>query len=202
MPTPPGFATCSYELKHSLMTRSAFLTFGVDPTETDPAAVASLLRAAFAASGSLFSILDANVTLQNTRVSLGTDGAEDIVGSDPTTVACTLTLVSTPPNCAVLAHKTTARGGRRGRGRMYLPWVVAGNNVSEAGALQAGDITRIQNGITAWRVAVGATAGPLVLLHRNSGPAVQPPTVPGPPNPILNMIVDPLIATQRRRLGR
>jgi hypothetical protein len=202
VPTAPGFATCSYELKHTLMTRSAFLTFGVDPSGTDPNAIAVSLASAFAGTGSLFSCIDNGVTLQNTRVSLGTDGGADIVGASPTVVACTKSLGSLPPNSAALVHKVTARGGRRGRGRMYIPWCISSGTVSEAGTLVAADITAIQNAVDAWRTALNGLSLPLVLLHRPSLPEVVPPTIPGPPDVVTSMRVDPLVATQRRRLGR
>lgn len=202
MPTPPGFAACSYELKHTLMSRSAFITFGVDPTETDPNAIASSLAAAFGSSGALLASMDSSVQLQQTRVSLGTDGTADIVGSSQQLVACTRAISSLPPNCATLVHKTTARGGRRGRGRMYIPWSIVSTSVSESGVIVGADVTLVQNAVNAWVSAVQSLVGPLVLLHRESGPEVQPPTVPGPPNVITAWRVDPLVATQRRRLGR
>lgn len=203
MATPPGFAMCSYELKHSLMSRSAFITFGLDPSATDPTAVATTVRAAFMQPGSLFSILDTQCTLQNTRVALGTDGGEDLVGSDPTTGACTKALTSLPPNCAVLVHKRTARGGRRGRGRMYLPWAINASSVTEGGVLTPADQLVIQTAVSVWLSGIASGAGPVVLLHRPSSPDIQgPPTTPGSPNTVTSLVVDPLIATQRRRLGR
>ena len=203
MATPPGFALCSYELKHGSMSRSAFLTFGCDPTLTSPIDVAILVKGAFTAAGSLASIIDSNVQLQNTRVSLGTDGNEDIVGSDPTTAPCTKALSSLPANCAVMVHKRTTRGGRRGRGRMYLPWTIASSSVTEVGGLLAGDVTTIQNACNAWLTAMNSAVGPVVLLHRPSSPDIQgPPSTPGSPNVVTQLVVDPLIATQRRRLGR
>lgn len=202
MPTPPGFAQCSYELKNSLMSRSAFITFGVDPTVTDPNSVATSLASAFGAVGSLFACLDNGVTLQNTRVSYGTDGGEDLVGNSPQVIACTRALTSPSPNCAVLVHKTTGRGGRRGRGRMYLPWACTNTSLTEAGTIGAADVTAVQNAVNAWRTAVIAGVGPLVLLHRPSTIGTVRPSTPGPPNEITGLTVDPLIATQRRRLGR
>jgi hypothetical protein len=202
MPTPPGFASCSYELRHSLMSRSAFLTFGVDPTATDPNGIATSLASAFAAPGSLFTTLDSNVQLQQTRVSLGTDGTEDIVGTSPQLVACTLGGTSPPANCAVLVHKRTARGGRRGRGRMYIPWACSVSSIGESGVVLAADITRIGTAVAAWAAQVTSLVGPLVILHRPSTPGTIHPSVPGTPNPVTSFVVDPLVGTQRRRLGR
>jgi hypothetical protein len=202
MPTPPGFATCSYELKHASMTRSAYLTFGIDPSGTDPNAIALQLAGDFASPGSLFSVIDSNVTLQSTRVSLGTDGGEDIVGLSNQLVACTKAISSTPPNCAVLVHKATARGGRRGRGRMYIPWCCQATDVTEAGTIGAATVTLVSNAVNAWVTAVTPDPGPLVILHRPSRNTIGPGSVPGSPNVITSWTVDPLIATQRRRLGR
>lgn len=202
MPTPAGFAQCSYELKHSLSSRSAFITFGVDPTVTDPAAVATSLVAAFSSTGSLFACIDINVQLQSTRVSMGTDGGEDLVGSSTQIVACTRSMSSAPPNCAVMVHKQTARGGRRGRGRMYIPWCADSTTLTEAGVLNSANVTTVQNAVNAWRTSVISLVGPLMLLHRPSTIDTTRPTTPGPPNEITSLTVDALIATQRRRLGR
>lgn len=202
MPTAPGFADCSYELRHSSMSRTAFVTFGIDNTDTDPTSLATAVMGCFGSTGSLFACLDASVTLIRTRVSLGTDGGEDIVGVNTQPVACTFGGPAAPPNCAVLVHKRTARGGRRGRGRMYLPWAAASTTLTEAGGVSAADVTRVQNSVNAWMAALMAGPGPLVLLHRPSNPGTAHPTTPGVPNNVTSMSVDSLIATQRRRLGR
>jgi hypothetical protein len=200
--TPPGYALCSYELKHSLQSRSAYLTFGVDCSATDPTTVASNVRAAFITPGSLFSIIDDNVTLQNTRVSLGTDGAEDIVGSNPTTAVCTRGISSLPANCAVLMHKQTARGGRRGRGRMYIPWANSVTAVGEGGALSVPEVAQLQLAVNVWFNHLSTGNNPLVVLHRPSTGTIGPGTAPGAPNVVTAVTIDPLVATQRRRLGR
>lgn len=201
MPTAPGFATCSYELRHSLLTRSAFITFGIDPPGTDVQGMADAIQAAFATAGSLLVCIDSNVTMVASRVSYGTDGAADLVGQNNVTVACTNTGSSLPPNVAVLVHKRTARGGRRGRGRMYLPWAAA-TTTPESGATLSADIARVSSAFTIWRTHLAANAGPLVLLHRPSAPGVEHPTAAGAPDPVTAHTVDTIVATQRRRLGR
>ena len=202
MPTVPGFAACSYELRHALVSRSAYLTFGIDCTGTDPAAVATQLRSAFTATNSLYTKLDANVTLLASRVSMGTDGTEDIVGINSNPVTCMSSMVGPPPNVAVLVHKRTARGGRRGRGRMYIPWALATTDITEAGIITGTTVSGWQTAVDAWAASLAAGAGPLVILHRSSLPGTTKPTVAGPPNPVTSLTVDTLVATQRRRLGR
>lgn len=202
MGTPAGYGLCSYELRHASMSRSAFLTFGVNATETDPATVALAVRTAFTLAGSLYSCIDTSVNLIGVRVSLGTDGGEDLVAVNTTVSACNRTLASPPPNCATLVHKRTARGGRRGRGRMYIPWAITATSLSENGALPGGDVSTVQAAVDVWRGALNTGGNPLVLLHRPSLPGTEHPTVPGAPDPVISCTVDPLVATQRRRLGR
>lgn len=202
MPTPSGFAEGSYEIKHNLVSRSAFLTFGFDPSGTDAQTVANQVQVAFASVGSLASIIDNACIMVKTRVSLGTDGGEDIVGIGVTNVPCTKTVTSLPPNNAALVHKQTARGGRRGRGRMYIPWAIGATSVSEAGQIVAGDVTAVNAACAAWLTAMSIGAGPVVLLHRPSEPGTEHPTTPGPPNIVTSMSCDPLVGNQRRRLGR
>lgn len=202
MPTAPGYANCAYELKHGSMTRSAFITFGINPTDTDPVLIANKLANSFAHPGSLFSVIDDGVTLVSTRVSLGTDGTEDIVGASSTLVACSRAMTSHPPNCAVLVHKLTARGGRRGRGRWYIPWAGNWAGANEAGAIAPGDITAVSAACTVWHNDVTSDIGPPVVLHRPSAPGTEHPTTPGAPNQITGYRVDPLTGTQRRRIGR
>lgn len=197
MATPPGFADCSYQLNQTGLTRPAYVTFGCDPTSTDPATVAGSLATAWTSAGSLNSIMDNTVTMTAVRVSLGTDGTADLVYVLATTVVGGQTITSAlPPNCAVLIHKATARGGRRGRGRMYLPWTIAEGFVDEAGVVTGSEITKHNAAVSAWQAAMTAGGNPLVLLHspgRTSIPA---------PDPITNMSTDRLVATQRRRIGR
>jgi hypothetical protein len=202
VPTASGFATCSYELKHATLARSSFLTFGIDPSGTDPSAVATSLRSHFFAASSLGSVLDSEVALIATHVSLGTDGGEDITGIDPNPGNCTRSGSSPTPNVAVLVHKRTARGGRRGRGRLYLPWACVPSDLSENGTILGTRVTTLQTAVTAWLTACSGGAGPVVILHRDSLPGTEHPTPPGPPNVVTSMTVDPLVATQRRRLGR
>jgi hypothetical protein len=152
---------------------------------------------AYTAAGSLNSIMDSSVTTTGIRVSLGTDGAEDLVYmAEYTTIGGNSLSNALPPNCAVLARKTTARGGRRGRGRMYIPWCVAETGVDEAGQIAGANRTPINTALAAFLTALGVNTVPMVLLHN---PGL---TAPGAPNTVLTLVADPLIATQRRRLGR
>jgi hypothetical protein len=96
-----------------------------------------------------------------------------------------------PPNVSVLVRKNTALGGRKGRGRMYIP------GVAEADSDGAGVMSSVRQ--AAWQAqadtflvaaALGGLAG--VVLHEDATT----------PTPIISLAVDGRVATQRRRLRR
>lgn len=196
MPTPPGFADVSMKLNLSTYNRPAFITYGVNPTATDPAIVANSLVSAWLDSGSMNSKLDSNVTMSEVTVRLGTDGGEDLIGSAVNTIAGTAGLSSPPPNVAVLIYKRTARGGRRGRGRLYVPWFVGSTNMTEDGVIAAATITALATSIGTWFTALQTRNVPMYLLHSPGK------TTPGAPNEVTSLVLSNVVATQRRRLIR
>ena len=197
MPTPPGFADISIRMVQSGLTRPAYITFGVDPTATDPSQVCTSVQTAYTAAGSLNTLIDTSVTTTGVRASLGTDGSADLVYQSDITVAGGKTNATcVPPNCAILARKATARGGRRGRGRMYIPFAINDSDVDEAGLITSAYRTTINNALQAFLTALGVNSVPMVLLH---SPGL---TSQGPPDTVLSLVADTLIGTQRRRLGR
>lgn len=206
MATAPGYADCAIQITLGGMPRPAYVTFGVDPTDTDPMLVAGAINTAAAAAGSLCSVLDNSATITSVRVSMGTDGSEDVVGWLSTNSPGTSSKTSLPPNCAVLVHKLTTRGGRRGRGRMFLPWCMTESDVDEAGLINSSVVTGLQTALGAFRANLSAGSNPMVLLHDPSKPSTadppRPPTSMGAPNLVTTLVVDKLISTQRRRLGR
>jgi hypothetical protein len=202
MATAPGYADISMQLRHTLVTRPAYLTFGVDPTATDPTAIGVAVSTAFSAAGSLKTLIDAHVSMTQVRVSLGTDGAEDIVGVYSPTVIGTPSITSLPPNCAVLVSKNTSRGGRRGKGRWFVPWCVDEGMVDEAGTIFASTRATMQTAFDTFLAQLATQNVPMVVLHGPSAPTTAHPTTPGAPNVVVSLSVDPLISTQRRRLGR
>jgi hypothetical protein len=174
----------------------------VDSSETEPSVIADQVAGACVMAGSLLSGLDNSVTLTAVRVAAGTDGAEDLVFEKPMATLGGAALSSLPANCAVLVHKVTARGGRRGRGRFFLPWYIGEGDVDEAGQLTTVTQTAIQGRMDTFRTGLASGGSAMVLLHDPSHPGVGSPTAPGPPNPVTALRVDKLISTQRRRLGR
>lgn len=117
-----------------------------------------------------------------------------------------------PPTCtpqvAYLLTKRTSVGGRRGRGRMYLPGVKE-SNVDGGGNLSGGALAALQVEATELVTLLAAADLPMVLEHGpetvwvlvDGQPRRQP--VPGPipdPDTVNSLTASSLAATQRRRL--
>jgi hypothetical protein len=196
MPTPPGFADCSLKFVLDGFIRPAFITFGVDPSATNPDTVATSVYNAATGAGSIATQLDSTVMITDAIARLGTDGGEDLVGQHTGTTRGGRTGGAPPPNVAVLVHKRTARGGRRGRGRLYLPWWCSDNDTNEDGTLLTSFTTPMLAALNVWLAAMVSASIPMVLLH---GPGR---TIEGPPDVVTSLSVSNVVGTQRRRLGR
>jgi hypothetical protein len=100
-----------------------------------------------------------------------------------------------PQNCATLIRKKTGLAGRRRQGRMYLPAPYEGG-VGPTGLLVTGDFNLLQTAANTFLAAVNNSANlvGMVILHSTG---ISAPPVP---TPVTQLVVDPRIATQRRRL--
>ena len=124
---------------------------------------------------------------------VGQDGGEALVVEVPRSDQGAVDAGMLPNNCAILVRKITARGGRSGRGRMFLPpFSLIEDEVDGRGVLEPTFLEGTQTNIDAW---LGG-AHPKYLLHDETAPGG---TVP---DPITQHIVDRRIASQRRRLRR
>jgi hypothetical protein len=101
-----------------------------------------------------------------------------------------------PQNCAFLVHKRTALGGRRHRGRMYLPGVNEAL-VDNKGLMSSTAIGGVNAAAAQFLNLIVAVDGieRMVILHTTSlGPVQVTPT------PVTLLQLDPVLGTQRRRL--
>lgn len=147
-------------------------------------------------NASIGSLMDAEVLMGPVELRVGQDGGDALAVSG-THIANGGTVQSAAPsNVAVLIQKRSTRGGRRGRGRMYVPWLISDANVNEVGIIVAGTVTAIQTECIDFLAGLTAASTGMVLLHNTGGSA------PGSPDVVNALIVDNLIGTQRRRLGR
>jgi hypothetical protein len=99
-------------------------------------------------------------------------------------------------NTAVLVQKRTNLGGRRNRGRMFIPCPDISGSVSVAGVLPSGELGEWQDRADAFLAAINEAESPdpvgdLALLHATGSSAATSITA---------LTVAPKVATQRRRL--
>ncbi len=195
MTVPVGYAAALIPLRHTLQTRSAAITFGIDVRSTtiSDTALCNAVQAAF--TSTLGTVLDSNVTVGPTQLSVGQSDGTSIATVGDNSSAGGAAQTSVPPSVAVLIQKLSATGGKRGRGRLYVPWLLATSVVDEGGAIAGATVTNLQTKATAFRTAIIAIAGgsAIVILHQ-SGSAT--------PAIVTSLRVDPRIATQRRRNDR
>lgn len=193
---PPGYAHVILPMDHTLSGQDAVVTWGIDMAAfagTDSAAA----DAAFTAfQQNMGGVIDTNVLMGPVELIVGQDGTENTTASGATIAAGGRSETSVPPQVAVLYTKTTARGGRRGRGRMFVPWAVGTANVGESGTIGSTYVTTLLNAGNAFRAALATALIPMVVLHSEGA------STPGPPNAVTVLTPSSLVATQRRRVGR
>lgn len=141
--------------------------------------------------------LSSSYTFEGVSVTLGPQPGDGPTGEFRNPVPGTSAQLRPPSNLAVLVRKVTALGGRRNRGRMFLPaGFVAEGNVDERGFLAAPLVAAIQADMDEFYEAL--TQGALdyvipVILHAEA---------PATPTQITSFSVQTLSATQRRRMRR
>lgn len=193
---PPGFALASIEHWLGGYNRPAVTTWGLDVSAFSGSPDELAEEFSIAYRGSLGPRYDTNVTMRDARVVIGQDGGDPVIGFSYTSGAGTRNNESTPPALALMVDKRTLLGGRRNRGRAYLPWALADTEVSEVGAVTGSVVNAWQTLFANYILALEAADIPPVVLH---GPGL---TTPPPPTPITNFVVNGTVRTQRRRQVR
>lgn len=203
---PPGFAAIAIELRHTLQARSAYLTWGcrIDGgIAVDTVPTATLVAVNQTGTGRFRDQLDTNVSILSCTARIGQDGGPPLVFVSASSLAGLSSNNTSPPNVALLFRKRSNRGGRRGRGRLFIPWVSTSATVDEAGKLSTIGFNNYSTIGSNLLTALAAANVPMVLLHTPSHDLKSGTgSNTGAPDLVTSITLDPLIATQRRRLGR
>jgi hypothetical protein len=121
---------------------------------------------------------------------VGQDGAPPIIAEAARSVVGTSDTSTLPSNCSYLVKKSSARGGRPGRGRMFVPpFGLPEGEVDPNGAISGAHLAVAQGLIDDWFDPISA-----FILHDSTAPGGTDPSE------VTNMVVDRRIATQRRRM--
>lgn len=190
MPVPDGYADVFYGMAISgdtdLMGVTMAWAVGDIPSEED-------LLGHYNRTVALWrQWLHSSITFPLVRASIGTPSGDYTmeIAPDPVQTGANATSPA-PNNCAILVAKISTSGGRRNRGRMYIP-CPAESQVDGAGVL-----TTTYRG--QWQTAMDDWIDGEALAGWGS-PAILHQTGPTAPTTVTNLVVRSKIATQRRRL--
>lgn len=198
---PPGYIQCSIEIRNSGDPDPWYVTHAVDANDTggDFTAIGEKVIAAFEIAW--LSYLRTTSRVTGVHLTIGSDGGNyTLFVNNPNSGNGTSTADKLPQNCAYLVQKITARPGRAGKGRVFLPGVAPESSVDDVGVINPTALTGAQAACDSWLDYLAAGAGSpsltMILLH-NEG-------IPGgtEPSEVIALRIDNRIATQRRRLRR
>lgn len=167
------------------VTTQAFAIVGWDPGDIDnlSALWADYIQGSGLPSTSVVHPVTVRVGTSDPSAPLVYSGTNFDVGTGANTVI--------PPNTSVLATKRTLLGGRKGRGRLFLPPPPEGQ-VNNIGVLDSSYVDGLQDLVDTMMTAMESELGGApYLLHTDPSPA---------PTLIQSISVEQVVATQRRRL--
>jgi len=204
-----GLLLCSTFFLHDGSSRESAVTYAIDvgSNTSDAAALAQFLQDIF--TDQWKATTDTEVAITRTTTLLG-DGTSTFTTGESTSapVFGTDNISGTPPNTACLMKLTTGLGGRRNRGRMFLPSMLSRTDVNEMGSIASGKVLTLQAAADVWFDTILATGGGfgLCIANRHYDRAWN---IPG--RVLLSVTKSPLVAactiettaaTQRRRMPR
>lgn len=199
MASPPvGFGEAVFLLQSTGQPRLSSWTLGISetlPTARTPEDVAQLLYFDFSTTNCPYAAtaMIGNWSFVGVNYTRQTESGPLVGEYRQTTTGGAVGLGMTP-NVAILVKKVTGAGGRRNRGRMYIPPVYPGEaGVDYNGVIDADKVLVLQSQYAvAYSLIVDDDLLP-VLFHTEA---------PFTPTDISSFQVQQIVATQRRRLRR
>jgi len=195
-------------IRHDSYARLAAVTYAADDATLNASAQvwADVFQANFADDWK--DNLDNQAVILRTDVIKGDGTSTFTVGSSTAAgTRGTASMSALPPNCAALVRKQTAVGGRKNRGRLYMPWILNEGSVDQMGNIDNSDVLSYQSDADDWLDHFDdAGAGGMVIANRVydlpwDNPARKLVSIDMGPV-VTALVVEPIIATQRRRLVR
>lgn len=189
---PPGYAEVWFQFNLSADLEPMYSAIGVDVASGTPVDQASADAMLSVGHLALQAQLAPEYTLGPGFVIAGQDGGDVRIDGSATPINATASGNALPNNTAFLIRKVTATGGRRGRGRMFIPGPREAT-VDPTGIINTTDRNNLQTAMNNLRTNMIALASvdAVVLLHQ---------TPPQTPDVITALTVQTRVATQRRRM--
>lgn len=199
---PVNYAQVILPLKHASLARTAVITYGINTADAagDYTVLADDQVLKF--HNAWTSELDSQVTIGPAVLRVGQDGGDPLAVEGSVTETGDETAAMLPPNNNLLVKKASNLGGRRGRGRCFIPWVVQDAACDEVGVIDPTSLAvRISDAESWLAVLAGTTPGtyesPMYILHDSRGAGTEPS-----PTLVTGLTCPALIAVQNRRIGR
>lgn len=167
---PPGYGQAALVFTSSTGTPPFVTTIGIDMQNYTDDYVGAANHVMQSYADAFKSVTDNDLTLDRCVLSVGQDGPGGSVDSDLAPIPMTSTATFGAVCIAVMLRKTTARLGRAGRGRMFLPGTHNENGVETDGTLTSAYRTTMSSAVSQFTayllggVPPAAGAQP-VLLH-------------------------------------
>jgi hypothetical protein len=174
-------------------TSHAWNVTGLDVTES--IRLANVIRQSWV--DNLRALTDSDLTLVSVRWEIALSSGEVSVN-----LPGSLSLTGTPPNTAFLASYATSYKGPRGRGRNYWPGLLPEAAVDERGVINPTNVTNFGTALFNFFDDIEADPSGIrqAIAQSDESGQVTSPIVPWPV--VTNRIVQPIAATQRRRMRR
>lgn len=197
---PAGFGHAAVEIRNSGDPDPWYFTFGVllDQYEENYEAAAEFIYDA--AVTFIGGDLSNTAALTGVKLTVGMGVADNLIVTYSETTTGSSSGQKLPSNCALLVDKNTGIGGRKNRGRFFLPGILNENQVDMNGVIQPGVVGAFQTAANTFLDTLNTTTvppadpnTPMTILH-NAGGVVPTPT------PVNSLSVQGIISTQRRRL--
>ena len=187
-PIPVGFAEIFGRIVLAGDSGEMGITFGVDIPAAPSQAIANQISTRVttflkAVGSSSYTMAGVRMTFQDETGPIIFDSVTG-AGVGANAAACV------PQNTAYLFTKGTAFGGRRNRGRMFVPGVREGD-VDNVGVVLPATVTALNTSAATLLAGLVTDGNPMVLFHSEA---------PFTPPFVQTMLCQPVAATQRRRL--
>lgn len=197
---PPGYGQCTLVYYATGVAEFVNCTFGFknnDTVERTADYLASVFRFESTKTGGFNNpdVMSSSWTFAGADVRYNR-GGEIEMGTSRSASPGTVAISPVPVNCAFLVKKGTSQGGRRHRGRWFLPpaWVDE-NLVGPGGAFTiTSTYTTLQTRLSKYLADLALVFEPMYLLHGEYGDFTPPPTI------VTSLTLQPVLATQRRRM--
>lgn len=137
---PPGFGLASIILTGPDGTQPFVTTIGVSLADSGGDYVAVANKVLLSYQNAFREYVADNISIEKVSLLVGSDGGSGSVDSDGSQINGERDVDMAPVSMALIARKVTGQLGRSGRGRMFLPCMLADGDVNQSGRIEAASL--------------------------------------------------------------